>query len=317
MKKRNKLFLLVAMMFCLPLFGQQISDLRLNEILINNDSNFVDEYGRHEPWIEIFNTSYNSVNVAACFLTDDTTGLASGDGNPNWYRIPQGDPKTLIPQRSYLIFFLDNTPLYGTFHTNFDPRESKNNYVALISSNGKTLIDMIHYPAALREARQSFGYREDGVKTIEDENGKVVSNLVVLEYFTPGSTNKVKLDATKSEKLKISDPFGWGLALISMAVVFSALILIYIMLKIFGYVSIRSKAKKAAQVQAATPVEKNEIDNEDLNGEELAAITMALHLHFNSLHDEESEVITIETPSAHYSPWSQKSLIMKRVQRKR
>ena len=48
---------------------------------------------------------------------------------------------------------------------------------------------------------------------------------------------------------------------------------------------------------------------------EIAAITAALHLHFNSMHDEESEVITIHMPSAHYSPWAQKELVMKKAPR--
>jgi len=47
--------------------------------------------------------------------------------------------------------------------------------------------------------------------------------------------------------------------------------------------------------------------------ETIAAISMALHLFFNSARDEESEVITINMPSAHYSPWALKSLVMKRV----
>jgi len=52
------------------------------------------------------------------------------------------------------------------------------------------------------------------------------------------------------------------------------------------------------------------------NNEEIAAIGMALHLYLNSNRDEESEVITIDMPSAHYSPWALKSLVMKRVVRR-
>ena len=52
------------------------------------------------------------------------------------------------------------------------------------------------------------------------------------------------------------------------------------------------------------------------NKEDIAAIAMALHLHLNSYRDEESEIITIDMPSAHYSPWALKSLVMKRVVRR-
>ena len=52
------------------------------------------------------------------------------------------------------------------------------------------------------------------------------------------------------------------------------------------------------------------------NDEELAVIAMALHLYHNTNHDTESEVITIDMPSAHYSPWAQKHLIHRRNPRK-
>lgn len=310
MKNIKRLCILLVAVFSVSVtFGQQITDLRINELLIKNEKNFIDEYGRHTPWVEIFNTSYNTVNIAGCYLTDDTTGLAAGNGNPKWYRIPSTDVKTQIPQRGHIIFYLDNSALYGTFHTNFDPRESKNNYVALISSNAKTLIHIFHYPASLRTSDSSFGSIVDGE-----------SELGYLEYFTPGSTNKVDMDVTKSEKLMKSDPFGIGLAVISMAVVFSALVLIYIMLKVFGIVNRRRQKKNAATQQTvattAPVAPEPDKDEESITGQEIAAIATALHLHLNSFHDEESEIITIETQSAVYSPWSQKHLTIKRVQRR-
>lgn len=317
--KHKLLTLCVVLLAGTTLFGQQVSDLRINELLIKNDSNYVDEYGRHVPWVEIFNTAYNSVNIAGCFLTDDTTGLAAGDYS-NWYRIPSTDPTTLIPQRSMLVFYLDDAPLYGTYHTNFDPNTSKNHYIALISSNGKTLIDIFHYPANLANVPQSFGCIDDGISTIVDENGKTVSNMAILDYFTPGSTNKVHVGATKSEHLQKSDPHGIGLAVISISVVFAALIMIFIMLKLFGLVSTR-KDRKASQAQAATGATADTTQataaKDGPTGEEIAAIAMALHCFMNSQHDEESEVITIDMPSKHYSPWSQKSLVMKKVTRRR
>ena len=80
--------------------------------------------------------------------------------------------------------------------------------------------------------------------------------------------------------------------------------------------------KTAPQVKttpaAAPRVEavKTVTEKTGLKGEELAAIGMALQLHFNNMHDVESEVITIDIPSAYYSPWAQKHLTMKRVVRK-
>jgi hypothetical protein len=61
---------------------------------------------------------------------------------------------------------------------------------------------------------------------------------------------------------------------------------------------------------------KNKDINNVNNNEEVAAIAMALHLYLNANRDEESEIITIDMPSAHYSPWALKSLVMKRVVRR-
>lgn len=297
--------------------GQSVRDLRFNEILIKNTDNFDDEYGRHVPWVEIFNTAYNNVNMAGCYLTDDTTGFAAagkkgGEVPEHWYRIPKTDVNTNMPQRSYLVFYLDAEPLYGTFHANFDPRTSKTDYLALISADGKDLIDVMHYPKeALMESTVSYGLEKDGI----------TGNATFLDQFTPGSSNEVKATVSKQERLKRDDPYGIGLAIISMSVVFTALILIYCMLKLFGWsskkIAQRNAQKSAHAAAAAAPVKAADNatgeDEEQLTGEEAAAIAMALHLHFNSMHDEESEIITIDMPSAHYSPWAQKGLIMKRT----
>jgi len=43
-----------------------------------------------------------------------------------------------------------------------------------------------------------------------------------------------------------------------------------------------------------------------VEGNVTAAISLALHLYFNELHDEESNVVTIKKVRKAYSPWSSK-----------
>lgn len=324
MNKLKRIFIFTLLLLATGFtFSQKATDLRINELFINNVDNLTDEFGRHVPWVEIFNTSYNSVNIAECYLTNDTSGLAAGDAS-KWYRIPKGDPKTLIPQRSYLIFYLDNTPTYGVFHTNFNPQDSlANNYIALISSNGKSIIHFFTYHESLKSATHSYGYRVDyGLDEVEFE-GKMVKNLTELKYFTPGSQNNPEPMASKSEEISKKDKYGLGLTFISMSVVFGALFFIYLFLKL----SARFNNKKPSRLKLHSAQKKNDKNIETIetdsktavidNGEELAAISLALHTYLNSAHDHESEVITIETPSAHFSPWSQKSLMVKRVPKRR
>ena len=320
------IFTVVALFAVTATFGQSVHDLRLNEMMIKNVDNYADEYGRHVPWVEIFNTAYNTVNITGCFLTDDTTGLAAagkkgGEIPKHWYRIPT-DQKMYMPQRSFLIFYLDNSPLYGPYHTNFNPAESETRYIALISSDAKELLDLVVYPMELRDTCRSFGYVMDGARDPKafKQGKRQDGELAFLDDFTPSSSNETGEKISKQDKLKRDDPYGIGMAIISMAVVFTALIMIYIMLKIFNYVTRRATQKSKAQEQAVTPAKamasKAGEEDDTVDGPTCAAIGTALHLHFGSMHDEESEVITINMPSKHYSPWAQKELTMKRNPRR-
>ena len=60
------LLLLIGLTSC----GEQKSNnkLMLNEVLIDNQNNFQDDYGLHSAWIEIFNRSYGSADLAGCLL---------------------------------------------------------------------------------------------------------------------------------------------------------------------------------------------------------------------------------------------------------
>jgi glutaconyl-CoA/methylmalonyl-CoA decarboxylase subunit delta len=87
-------------------------------------------------------------------------------------------------------------------------------------------------------------------------------------------------------------------------VVFSALTLLVIAFTITGKISRKSVKlkKKKSGPQDAT----DEVLEKELTGEELAAISMALHLLLSDVHDEESNVITIKRIERRYSPWSSK-----------
>lgn len=53
---------------------------------------------------------------------------------------------------------------------------------------------------------------------------------------------------------------------------------------------------------------KVEIKEDDyiIEGNVTAAISLALHMYYNELHDEESNIVTIKKIRKAYSPWSSK-----------
>ena len=95
--------------------------LLLNEVLITNEGNYQDDYGLHSAWIEIFNRSYGSADLAACLLR-----ASSQPGDTTTYFIPKGDVLTLVKPRQHSLFWADGEPRRGTFHTNFtlDPESN-------------------------------------------------------------------------------------------------------------------------------------------------------------------------------------------------
>ena len=73
------------------------------------------------------------------------------------------------------------------------------------------------------------------------------------------------------------------IALVSICLVFTMLVLLIFILKLFGVIF----AEKKAAVVAAPAV----ASSDEISDEEVAAIAMAVNLFFNR-HDEESDVLT-------------------------
>lgn len=76
MKQSVKYVLTGLLLFLqVSLFGQNVVDLRLNELLITNTEDYQDDFGVHSSWFEIFNTGYGTVNIGGCYLSNDPDDL--------------------------------------------------------------------------------------------------------------------------------------------------------------------------------------------------------------------------------------------------
>ncbi len=282
LKLTGVLIIFVLVLSSLQTKAQSGLDLRINEILVHNDSNYVDDYGMRNSWIEIFNSAYNSVNMAGMYLTNDPK-------NPTKYRIAKGDPITKIPSRNYLVFFADSHPTRGILHLNFSLEDT--NYLAIYDVNGRTLLDEITYPPQRPDI--SYGRELDGSE-----------NWVVLDKTTPRANNFTGEIVTAGDEFVKMDPTGFGMAMIAMSVVFSALVLLYLVFK---------NTKKIYAINLKTlfrkPVKETAIlaaEEEEIPGEVGAAIALALNLYISQYHDHEEAVLTIKKVARTYSPWSSK-----------
>lgn len=296
-KKKIGILVLFATLFSLGINAQRATSIRINEILVVNEDNYVDDYGKHSGWIELFNSSAGTVDLKGCYITNDKNNLTK-------YMIPKGDVLTKIRPRQHTLFFADNNPGRGTFHVNFVLDPYMDNYIAIVDADGKTLIDEVTVPAG-QIADTSYGRLIDGEK-----------EWAQLTKATP-STNNLTLDSNeKIDNFKQNDSFGIGMTVSAMAVTFMGLLLLYLIFKQVGKISIAASKRNAKKAKTGAI----NAENDDLAGEEagevFAAIATALYEVTEDVHDLENTVLTIHKVTRNYSPWSSKLYGLREIPRK-
>ena len=302
-KKILGIFLFAAFMVS-SVWAQGRKGLRINEVLVTNENNYQDDYGCQSAWIEIFNTTFGTVDVRSCYLTNDKN-------NPKKYPIPKGDVLTEMPPRQHVLFWADGKPNRGTFHVNFTLDPDKDNWIGLYDSNGRDLIDSVTVPAGI-PTDHSYARYEDGVGHWVIKGGNEQSG-----YVTP-STNNITLDKNvKIDMFTDHDPFGVGMAIMAMAIVFAGLLLLYLLFRLIGQISVLIKKRNAMRVHGIS--DKEEAKEKGFGreaGEVYAAIAMALYQHLEA-HDVEDTILTINKVKKAYSPWNSKIYSLREIPSKK
>lgn len=307
--KNPRLFLLtlLASLVSVAAGAQNLSDLRIGEVLCENTSGLTDGFGQRNGWIEIFNNSNGTVKFGGCYLTDDANNLKK-------YHIPTSDRSTQVGPRQSVVFYASGNSSQGTYYTNFTIERGETIY--LVSNDGRTIIDTIDIPNDLPADKSVVKYPV-GIKEMDFE-------VRINDKPSPGAYNGDVDAKTKSEIIKEKDPHGWVLTLISVMVVFTALLILAF---IFGWigkwnstgkdgsapktkVKASAKAGKKDEVAAAIALALQQ----EFGGEVYAAIAMALDDYLgNGIHDDESFVITI-VPSANGN-WNDKTQTFRQLPR--
>lgn len=315
MKKILKGILLACA--ALPLFTscdekKENSKLVLNEVLVDNRSNFQDDYGVHSAWVEVFNRSYGSADLAGWYLKQSST-----PGDTLTYFIPKGDVLTLVKPRQHALFWADGEPRRGTFHTNFRLSTDHDNWIGLYDA-GKKLMDQVTIPAHTLSANCSYARVSDAsaqweVKGSSDE-----------KYVTPSTNNKTIDGNAKMEKFEQHDSGGIGMAISAMSVVFTGLILLYLSFKVVGKIAVKLHTRNFMRAKGIVLEEHqkgeakaNEKQVKETPGEVYAAIALALHEMQADVHDVEDTVLTITKVKRSYSPWSSKIYTLRETPNRR
>jgi Na+-transporting methylmalonyl-CoA/oxaloacetate decarboxylase gamma subunit len=206
---------------------------------------------------------------------------------------------------------------------NFTLDETNDIYIT--SSNGRDLIDSLHFPTGdgpfvvMDYITSDQGDRIETVDTIPYspiENvsyGRLMDGETIggdngwafLVKTTPSSNNVILDSEAAAQRFKEFDPFGLIMAMTAMSVVFIALMLLYLIFKQVGKASINAGRKKAAKAGVAPDIAAAV---QEASGEAYAAIAVALHWHIQQeeAHDVENTILTINKVTRTYSPWSSK-----------
>lgn len=298
MNKYNRIFLSIIILLGFCSCEQTDSNTKtvINEVLTNNVGNFQDDYGTHNAWIEIFNKSYGSVDLAGYQLK-----VSSQPGDTMTYYIPKGDVLTAIKPRQHALFWADGKPSRGTFHTSCVLDTLKSNWVGLYDSGSK-LVDEVIVPALgkdLSYARVRDASEKWEIKGTDDKH-----------YVTPSTNNQTIERNEKVEKFQEQDKSGIGMSISAMTVVFSGLLVLYILFRCMGKAAVslsqRVKDKSNQKFVEKLNMKKEEQGNKaagECNDEVYAAIAMALHESSGTVHDVEKQVLTIRRTN---SPWNNK-----------
>lgn len=286
----RKLFLTAAaIVLSLQAFAQNVSDLIISEVMaVPDESSVVDGYGEKTGWIELFNTSQGTVNFGGCFLTDDPSDLRKSP-------ISGLDRSTRLGPRQSVVFYASGHGSDGTYYTNFPVRAGSTVY--LVSNDGRTIVDSIEIPADIPAGKSVSKFAHDYKAVIFDD--------VRTTSPTPGSYNAGGSLETGAQKVAREDPHGWILTLVSVSVVFFALMLLWwLFAALFGQKKKKTPVSKGMNPEVAAAISM--ALQSEFGSEVYAAIGLALHEYLqDTVHDNESFIITIRPSEG--SQWASKS----------
>lgn len=311
----NKIGLLFCALFvsAVSVFGQGARNIKINEVLTDNTANLQDEFGNREAWIELANISFSTYNVRGMYITTDRRTLDKSITVPQriamMSSIPNGDSRTAMSARQHLVFFFNSNPANGTLHLSAKINNNEPTWIALYDANAVDIIDSVTVPPLA--ANQSYARVKDGA---DEWMVKSPGNV------TPGIENFIHVNETKIDKLKRDDPYGIGITVLSMGIVFFCLALLYVFFRILGlFMAHKQSIKKAGKIQPikaavktgeklAETGHKTKIilkDGLQTGGIDkeiyIAVIAMALKQYEDDVHDIESNVITIKPHTTYWN----------------
>ena len=307
----KKIVLLSGLLFAIasqPMMAQMDASIKLNEVMTDNKTSLIDEYGARHAWVEIANISHSTYNIRGMYLTTDRSVLDKKMSVPERVKrmsqIPNGDVRTNLSARQLIVFQLGSLPAQGALHLSVPVNSDKPTWIALYNGNATQLIDSVTVPVLQDD--QSFA-------RIANNGNKADWEVKSADRVTPGIQNQTTVSESKVAKFKREDPYGFGMALMAMGIVFFCLALLWVFFTLFGmFMRHQEMAKKVINQQPIKPITltvektievghktgvilKDGLESKGIDREVyMAVIGLALRQYEDDIHDVESGIITIK-----------------------
>lgn len=122
-----------------------IDSIYINEISTDNTNIIRNDSGKYEDWIELYNSSEDTLSISGLYLTDDFT-------NPTKWKFPQDNGVSFnITPKEYKIIWCDKEPTSGVDHVDFSLSKSGEQIgLVQISNKDTVFIDSLTFSKQLQ-----------------------------------------------------------------------------------------------------------------------------------------------------------------------
>jgi len=182
---KQKLYLSAVLIILGSALNAQNLNLRINEILTNNQTTVMDDFFEYDDWVEIYNPPGSPItNLAGYYISDDPDTLTK-------WQIPAIDAgvTTVLPN-NFIVLWVDddfnNMNSQGADHNAGFVLSSEGETFLLTAPDGITIIDSVSYPEMAPDV--SWGRSCDGCPqwqyfnnvTFDDNNFEIQNNSLLF-----------------------------------------------------------------------------------------------------------------------------------------
>ena len=182
--------------------AQGLTPVRINEVSAANTV-FVNDYWKHNDWVELYNTTNSPIDVEGMYLSDNLE-------KPKKYQIAKGETQaeTTIPAHGYLVVWCDKLDPISQLHADF--KLDADGGDVILTASDESWCDQMAY--TLHQGDESVGRYPDGnadvftmnIPTIAKAN-ILSSYMTIVEQPQGAGIHDIMADATEEISVRYAE----------------------------------------------------------------------------------------------------------------